>query len=121
MNIMYAVFVTLLNTLLIGLILAGLVLGLCAVIKWSLRYLRKGGTKKEELCADSAGKPLCDILKEQRVSRNMMQEYIAEQLGVSRQAVSKWENGSSEPSTANLLALAKLYGISVDTLLRGAG
>lgn len=33
MNIMYAVFVTLLNTLLIGLILAGLVLGLCAVIK----------------------------------------------------------------------------------------
>ena len=42
---------------------------------------------------------------------------MAEALGVSRQAVSKWENGTSEPSTANLMALAKLYGLSVDELL----
>lgn len=45
---------------------------------------------------------------------------MAEALGVSRQAVSKWENGSSEPSTANLMALAKLYGLPVDELLHRA-
>ena len=41
----------------------------------------------------------------------------AETLGVSRQAVSKWENGTSDPSTSNLCALAKLYGIPVEELL----
>ena len=39
-------------------------------------------------------------------------------IGVSRQAVSKWENGASDPSTSNLLALAKLYGISAEDLLK---
>ena len=42
---------------------------------------------------------------------------MAERLGVSRQAVSKWENGTSDPSTSNLLALAKLYGVSPEDLL----
>ena len=37
---------------------------------------------------------------------------------MSRQAVSKWENGTSDPSTVNLLALAKLYGVAADELLR---
>ena len=50
----------------------------------------------------------------------LTQEYVAEALGVSRQAVSKWENGSSEPSTANLMALSRLYGLSVDELLHSA-
>lgn len=58
-----------------------------------------------------------EILKSHRTARHMSQEYIAEQLGVTRQAVSKWESGTSEPSTANLLALAKLYGISLDELV----
>ena len=49
----------------------------------------------------------------------MTQEFVAEALGVSRQAVSKWENGTSDPSTSNLLALAKLYGISAEGLIRG--
>ena len=49
---------------------------------------------------------------------NMTQEFVAESLGVSRQAVSKWETGLSEPSTTNLLALAKLYGVSAGELLR---
>ena len=47
----------------------------------------------------------------------MTQEFVAEALGVSRQAVSKWENGTSDPSTSNLCALAKLYGIPVEELL----
>ena len=48
----------------------------------------------------------------------MTQEFVAESLGVSRQAVSKWESGASDPSTSNLLALARLYGVSAEELLR---
>jgi transcriptional regulator with XRE-family HTH domain len=47
----------------------------------------------------------------------MTQEFVAESLGVTRQAVSKWENGTADPSTSNLLALAKLYGVSAEALL----
>lgn len=47
----------------------------------------------------------------------MTQEFVAESIGVTRQAVSKWENGTSDPSTSNLLALAKLYGVSAEELL----
>lgn len=48
----------------------------------------------------------------------MTQEFVAESLDVSRQAVSKWENGTSDPSTSNLFALAKLFDVSVEELLR---
>jgi transcriptional regulator with XRE-family HTH domain len=48
----------------------------------------------------------------------MTQEFVAESLGVSRQAVSKWENGISDPSTSNLVAIAKLFGISAEELLK---
>ena len=54
-----------------------------------------------------------------RKSNNLSQEALAAKLGISRQAVSKWENGISDPSTANLVALAKLYGISPEELLEG--
>ena len=47
----------------------------------------------------------------------MTQEFVAESLGVSRQAVSKWETGTADPSTSNLLALAKLFGIDAKELL----
>lgn len=49
----------------------------------------------------------------------MTQEFVAESLGVSRQAVSKWESGASDPSTSNLIALAKLFQVPADELLRG--
>ena len=48
----------------------------------------------------------------------MTQEFVAESLGVSRQAVSKWESGASDPSTMNLIALAKLYKIEPEELVR---
>ena len=48
----------------------------------------------------------------------MTQEFVAESIGVSRQAVSKWENGTSDPSTANLFSLAKLYGVRAEELLK---
>ena len=61
---------------------------------------------------------LGEILKEHRVRCKMTQEFVAESLGVSRQAVSKWETGTADPSTSNLLALAKLFGVSAEELLR---
>ena len=53
-----------------------------------------------------------------RKSLDLTQEQLAEKLNVSRQSVSKWESGTSEPSTSNLLALARLFGISAEELLR---
>lgn len=63
-------------------------------------------------------KSLGETLKDHRERCKMTQEFVAESVGVSRQAVSKWETGSSDPSTANLLALAKLFGVSADELLK---
>lgn len=57
-----------------------------------------------------------NTIKELRTKKLMSQEKIAEELGVSRQSVSKWENGLSNPDTANLIALAQLLEVSVDEL-----
>ena len=62
---------------------------------------------------------LGQAIKEERTRCKMTQEFVAQQLGVSRQAVSKWENGTADPSTANLLALAQLFGVPAEELLRG--
>lgn len=48
----------------------------------------------------------------------MTQEFVAETIGVSQQAVSKWESGDCDPSTSNLIALAKLYGTTVEEILQ---
>jgi transcriptional regulator with XRE-family HTH domain len=47
------------------------------------------------------------------------QEQLAEKLGLSRQAVSKWERAEASPDTDNLIELARLYGISLDELVLG--
>lgn len=47
------------------------------------------------------------------------QEYVAEKLGVSRQAVSKWEQNQSSPDTNNLIALSQLFNVSVEYLAIG--
>lgn len=70
-----------------------------------------------EIPTDTVGRSLAEKLKETRLARGMTQEFVAESLGVSRQAVSKWETGAADPSTGNLLALAKLYGVSAADLL----
>ena len=57
-------------------------------------------------------------IQEGRKAAGLSQEALGEKLQVSRQAVSKWESGVSEPSTANLLALSKLYGVSADEILK---
>ena len=58
-------------------------------------------------------------LFELRKKHNLSQEELAEKLGVSRQAVSKWERSEASPDTDNLIALAKIYGLSLDELVYG--
>lgn len=58
-----------------------------------------------------------DYLKKLRTENNLSQEKLAEKLGVSRQSVSKWEQGYAVPDTDNMLKLSKLYGLSVDAIL----
>jgi transcriptional regulator with XRE-family HTH domain len=58
-------------------------------------------------------------LYELRKKSNLSQEELAEKLGVSRQAVSKWERSEASPDTDNLIALAKIYGLSLDELIYG--
>jgi transcriptional regulator with XRE-family HTH domain len=54
-----------------------------------------------------------------RRAQNITQEEVAERLGISRQAVSKWESDLAYPETEKLLALSRLYGCTVDHLLTG--
>ena len=85
------------------------------VIKALRKYTRSVPVRKEK--AENA-KTLGEVLKQHRLNCKMTQEFVAETLGVSRQAVSKWESGASDPSTTNLMALAKLYGVAAEDLLR---
>lgn len=60
---------------------------------------------------------LCEKLYELRRTAGLSQEELAERLNVSRQAVSKWENGAAQPELSKLVELSRLYGVSVDELL----
>ena len=59
-------------------------------------------------------------LMDLRKKAAMSQEELADRLGVSRQAVSRWELGSTLPDAPNLLKLSDLFGVSIDWLLRDA-
>jgi transcriptional regulator with XRE-family HTH domain len=52
-----------------------------------------------------------------RKKHGLSQEELAERIGVSRQAVSKWERSESSPDTDNLIALSKIYGVTIDQML----
>lgn len=52
-----------------------------------------------------------------RKSKAMSQEALAEELGLSRQAVSRWETGAAMPDAVNILQLSKLFGVTADYLL----
>ena len=60
---------------------------------------------------------LCEKLYELRRAAGLSQEELAERLNVSRQAVSKWENGAAQPELSKLVELSRLYSVSVDELL----
>lgn len=55
-----------------------------------------------------------------RKARNLSQEELAEQIGVSRQAVGKWESGQSQPDLDKIIALSEFFGVSCDYLLKGS-
>lgn len=60
---------------------------------------------------------IADNLSSLRKLNRMSQEEVAERIGVSRQAVAKWETGATMPDLSNCMELAKLYGVSIDDLV----
>lgn len=111
-----AVWFTTLNILLAVVLAAAAVYLFVLVVRALKRYIATKEVRDEK---QAAKRTLGETLKEYRTRRRMTQEFEAESLGVSRQTVSKWENGSADPSTTNLLALAKLYGVPAEELIRG--
>ena len=95
---------------------AGLIYLLILLIRALRKYLRGGEARRERA---ETRRTLGEVLKAHRMRCQMTQEFVAEALGVSRQAVSRWETGAADPSTSNLIALAKLFGVPAEELLRG--
>lgn len=62
---------------------------------------------------------LGERLQSLRKARGFSQEQLADLMGVSRQAVSKWESGASQPDIGNFLRLSELYGETLDALIKG--
>ena len=96
-------------------IFAGGVYLFLLIVKALKKYVNSKEVREEKKVV---AKSLGEALKENRIRCQMTQEFVAETIGVSRQSVSKWENGTSDPNTSNLIALAKLYGISAEELLK---
>lgn len=55
-----------------------------------------------------------------RTQLHLTQEYLAENIGVSRQAISRWENGQAQPSARNMIKIAALLNVTVDQLTGAA-
>ena len=86
-------------------------------IRWFLRNERAA----KDPVSVAVRRSLGEVLKSHRERCRMTQEFVAQHVGVSRQAVSKWEQGKSEPSTSNLVKLAHLFEIDPAELLREIG
>ena len=110
-SIILLLVVTLVRLAIWGLVVYAVIQGIKALKK----YNRSEGVRKEKA---ETRRSLGEVLRDHRVRCKMTQEFVAESLGVSRQAVSKWETGTADPTTSNLLALAKLFGVSAEELLR---
>lgn len=107
----FTLFFQLINVFLLGALIWLFVL----IARALLKYIHSNDVRQEKAATRSS---LGEALKAHRTQCKMTQEFVAEAIGVSRQAVSKWESGASDPSTSNLLALAKLYGVSAEELLK---
>jgi len=62
---------------------------------------------------------LSDRIKDERNKLNLSQDALANELHVSRQAISKWETGQSYPVLEKLIQLSDIFGITLDELVRG--
>lgn len=115
-GIMRITFIMIIINLIIFIIFITAVVYLFLLIVRALKkYINSQDVRKEK---SETRRSLGEVIKKYRTDNKMTQEFVAESLGVSRQAVSKWEQGSSEPSTSNMIALAKLYGVAPEELLK---
>ena len=114
-RIFYLIPLALLEIALVGFLIFIFVRLLILVFRALRKYLNDSPQRQEETILR---KSLGEVLKDHRTRCSMTQEFVAESLNVSRQAVSKWENGTADPSTSNLLKLAKLYGVTAEELIR---
>ena len=114
-RIFYLIPLALLEIALVGFLIFIFAKLLILVFKALRKYLNDSPQRQEETILR---KSLGEVLKDHRTRCSMTQEFVAESLNVSRQAVSKWENGTADPSTSNLLKLAKLYGVTAEDLIR---
>ena len=106
----------LLLVLIPALIIWGVIIYVVYLLIVALRkYIKSEPVRKEK---EEYAKSLGAVIKKHRMECQMTQEFVAETIGVSRQAVSKWENGSSDPSTTNLIALANLFDITPEEMLK---
>ena len=105
--------------LIIWLVVVGTMILITVLVIKALWTYIKVNTKAREVKKETAAvrKTLAETLKDHRTRCRMTQEFVAESLGVSRQAVSKWETGDSDPTMSNLVLLAKLYGVPLEELL----
>lgn len=62
-----------------------------------------------------------DAILRIRQENGLSQEQLAERLGMTRQAVSRWEMGISTPNIATLIQISETFGISLDSMLKGTG
>ena len=63
---------------------------------------------------------LAENIRKYRKDKNLSQDELAEKLGVSRQSISLWENGQTQPTIENIIALAKIFNVSTDAILGNA-
>ena len=112
----FATWVTALNILVFAGLAAAVIYLFVLIVRALKKYISSKEVREEK---QAVKRTLGETLKAHRTRCQMTQEFEAESLGVSRQTVSKWENGSADPSTTNLLALAKLYGVAAEELLMG--
>ena len=111
------------NTIIFVLLFVGCGLGITIYILYLLIKALKKHIYSSEIRNEKkeVKVSLGETIKQYRVERKMAQEFVAERIGVSRQAVSKWESGSSDPSTSNLIAWAKLFDVTLEELLKNVG
>ena len=114
---LFATWVTALNILVFAALAAAVIYLFVLIVRALKKYIGSKEMREEKQAVKST---LGETLKAHRTRCQMTQEFVAETLGVSRQSVSKWENGSSDPNTSNLIALSKLYKISPEELLECA-
>ena len=110
-----AILIVILYVLVIAAEAAAVIYLFTLIVKALKKYINSSEVREAK---NVIKRSLGEELKARRLQCKMTQEFVADALGVSRQAVSKWENGTVDPSTSNLLALAKLYGLSAEELLQ---